>query len=115
MVYAWHLLRLVNQDIKKYIMKNKKEKLAGKDIYIESDLTTNEKFIMGKLKVFANYQKSLNKKVKIAHLKVIVNDIVYVWDENKQDVKEVKATQGTGSNTKVDEMDVASQDEEEKN
>lgn len=59
-----------------------KNKLRGKKIYIDSDLTPQERDIQKKLRQTARKLREEGKNVKIGHMKLIVDGKEMLWNES---------------------------------
>lgn len=65
-------------------MENKK-KLLGTRIFIDNDLTWNERRTREKTLGFAKYLRSQGKKVKIGHNRIIGEHEEWIWDKAEQE------------------------------
>lgn len=70
---------------KKEIMKNK-AKLKEERIYINNDLTIEERNIQKNLVRISKEQKELGKNVKIGYQKLIIEGKTYVWEDAKNGI-----------------------------
>lgn len=84
------LVELTNWKQKSEIMQNKR-KLKGSKIYIEHDLTLEERRIQKEIRRIGKCEKEKGKKVKISYKKIVVEGINYEWSETEQGVVEVEA------------------------
>jgi hypothetical protein len=77
------LVKIEIWEQKKNIMLNKsklKEK-KGERIYIDDDLTKEEKETQKKLRELAREEKDRGKSVKIGYRKIQINGDLLIWDE----------------------------------
>lgn len=73
---------------KERIMKEK-SKLRGRNIFIEHDLTREEREVQRKLREVARREREEGKMVKVGYRKLIVEGKVYkVWNEEKEEIRE---------------------------
>lgn len=78
-LYSWNDKREVLQN------KYKLRKVKDKVIYINDDLTKNEREIQSSIMKRANEEKKAAKQVKVGYQKLIINGTVWKWDkENKK-------------------------------
>lgn len=77
------LVSMENFDKKLGILRSK-TKLKGKKIYIDSDLTSQERDIQRKLRQTANKLREEGKSVKIGHMKLIGDGKEMLWNEKEK-------------------------------
>lgn len=65
---------------KKEIMK-KKSAFKGKKIFIENDMTPEERDIQRKIREKAVEEQKTGKEVKVAYQKLIIDGVLYKWNE----------------------------------
>lgn len=82
-----YLVKMQNFEEKLGILKNK-NKLKGKRIYIDSDLTPREREVQKKLRREMRKLKEEGKVVKIGHMKLIVGGKEMLWNEEEGTIKE---------------------------
>ncbi|CAG5084824.1 Similar to LINE-1 reverse transcriptase homolog (Nycticebus coucang) [Cotesia congregata] len=87
---------LANWELKTGIMKNKKAALKGTEIYIENDLTPEERAIAFKLRECAKVEIGKGKSVKIKSNQLFFDNVRIYWDKNK-----AKLVEKTSEPTKV--------------
>lgn len=80
------IVKMHNWEAKKEIMQQKK-RLYGTKVYIENDLTLKERATQIKLKEIADKLKEEGKRVKIGYKKLIINNVIHIWDEGKEMIK----------------------------
>lgn len=68
------------------VMGNKK-KLKGSKVYIENDLTKEERRIQAEIRKVAQEERKKGKKAVARYNKLLVNDQVWIWDHDKQTIK----------------------------
>lgn len=73
------LVKLENFHEKQEIMKNK-NKLKETDIYIENDLTLDERKIAANIRQIAKEQRRKGKQVKIGYKKMYIDKKLYTWN-----------------------------------
>lgn len=81
------LVKMDNFEDKLSLMKNKmklKNRSGDQKIYLDDDMTTNERKIQFKARQWANDAKKEGKKVKVGYKKIQINDKWHLWDENKE-------------------------------
>lgn len=61
------------------ILKNK-YKLAGQNIYIDSDLTKSEQFIQAEIRKKAREERQHGRKIKVSYQKMMIDGVWYKWD-----------------------------------
>lgn len=61
-----------------------KNKLKGKNVYIDSAMTPNEREIQKILRDFARSESRKGAKVKVKYQKVIINGEAWTWDKKKE-------------------------------
>lgn len=71
-----------------------KSKLKGRDIYIDHDLTKEERDIQRKLRERAKREREESKKVKIGYKKIIIEGKTYIWNEEAEDIEASKYESG---------------------
>lgn len=70
---------------KQEIMKNK-SKLRGRDIFIENDLTLEERKIAAKLRQIAREEREKGKQVRIGYKKIHVDGKLFTWDNRLENL-----------------------------
>lgn len=85
------LVKLSTWEDKKKIMtnKNKLSKSGVKNVYIEDDMTKEERSIQYELRKVAKEMKSKKKIVKMGYQKIFINGEKYEWDTTKNELKKV--------------------------
>jgi len=78
----------------KEIIMKEKSKLKGRDIYIDHDLTKEERDIQRKLRERAKREREEGKKVKIGYKKIIIEGKTYIWNEEAEDIEASKYESG---------------------
>lgn len=91
------LVELGNYQKKQDIMKNK-SRLRGTEIYIENDLTLEERKIAASIRRLAKEERKKGNQVKIGYKRVYVNKKLYTWDNRSETLKE--QDEAIGSQTK---------------
>lgn len=77
-------VELNNADDKIKIMQNKsKLKNLTKRVYINNDLTKEERIIESKIRIKAKEEKAKGNSTKIRHQKLIVNNVIWKWSKDK--------------------------------
>lgn len=80
------LVQLESWEEKMEVMGNKK-KLKGSKVYIENDLTKEERRIQAEIRKVAQEERKKGKKAVARYNKLLVNDQVWIWDYDKQTIK----------------------------
>lgn len=78
-----------NWEQKSLIMQNKRL-LKGSNVYVEHDLTVDERNTQREIRKIAKAEKDKGKNVKIMYRKLIVEGKVFVWDDREQGLVEPK-------------------------
>ncbi|XP_044755086.1 uncharacterized protein KIAA2012-like [Coccinella septempunctata] len=78
---------IASWDQKQNIMKAK-QRLKGKDIYIDNDLTLKERQVQKQILEISRVEKSKEKKVRVGYRKIFIDGKLFVWDDDEQGVKE---------------------------
>lgn len=69
-------------ETKTTIFKSKREKLAGmQGVYIQNDLTQQERIIDFNIRTYAKKERSLNNEVRIGYQKIQINGTWFPWDK----------------------------------
>ncbi|CAD6225655.1 GSCOCG00011849001-RA-CDS [Cotesia congregata] len=76
-------ITLMNSELKKQIMANKKRNLADTRVFIENDLTEQQASEMYNLRLATKEHKLKGDKVKFFRNKVSINDKWMQWDEDQ--------------------------------
>ena len=76
------IANLDNWEQKREIMNNKKNLKSG--IWIENDLTKEEREVQGKLRALAREEKEKGNKVKVGYRKIYIEDSMYRWNEKEK-------------------------------
>lgn len=71
------------------VMKNK-NKLKGRNIFIESDMTKEERKIQYEIRNIARGEIKKGNKTKVSYQKIYINDKVYKWAAEENGVVEVE-------------------------
>lgn len=79
------IVEMTNWEQKQKIMAAK-NKLKGTNIYIENELTWEERKIQWEIRSIAKEMRAAGKRVKIGYQKLISNGEVYVWEKNERGV-----------------------------
>ena len=66
-----------------------KSKLGNKRIYIEDDLTQEERIIQYQLRKIAREKKREKIPVTIGYQKIVINGKVYKWDKEQNKITEI--------------------------
>lgn len=74
------LAKVKNWKEKKDVMKNSRH-LKGTEIYIENDMTLQERKIQKKLRQMARDEKEKGNEAKVGYRKLTINNKVYLWEE----------------------------------
>lgn len=90
------LVELGNYQEKQDIMKNK-SRLKGTEIYVEYDLTLEERKIAAYLRKTAKEEREKGKQVKIGYKKLYVNRKMYVWDSRIEALRDQEETNIPGT------------------
>lgn len=72
---------------KEKIMKEK-SKLRGRNIFVDHDMTKEEREVQRKMRERARRKKEEGKKVKIGYRKITVEGKVYIWNEEEEELRE---------------------------
>jgi hypothetical protein len=83
------LAKIENWERKKNIMLNKsklKERKGGR-MYIDDDLTNEERKTQKKLREVAREERDRGKRVKIGYRKIQINGEWFIWDEREEKPK----------------------------
>lgn len=65
-----------------------KSRLRGRNIFIDHDLTKEEREVQRKLRERVRKEREAGKKAKVGYRKVIIEGKVYMWNEEEEEVKE---------------------------
>ena len=63
-----------------------KYKLKDTEVYIDNDLTWEERKIQREIRSIARAEKEKGKRVKIGYQKIIIGDEIYTWDTKEKGV-----------------------------
>lgn len=85
------IIEMDNWDEKMQVLKNKKKLVKDKEhkIYLDSDLTYNERKIQKKIRDYARIEKSNGANVKIRYQKLQINNTTLKWCHKEQTLLEV--------------------------
>ena len=83
------LMKLENEDYKREIMRNK-YKLKGGNIYIENDLSWEERKVQEKLHRWTKEQKEKSVEVRAGRGRVRVNGVWKLWTEIEMEIEKEK-------------------------
>lgn len=86
------IIELEDWETKEKIMKEKKklrEKYMNK-IYIDHDLTREEREVQRRIRERAKKEREEGKRIKIGYKKINIEGKLYVWSEEMGDLKEKK-------------------------
>lgn len=81
------IVEMEDWQTKEKIMKEK-SKLRGRNIYIDHDMTKEEREVQRKLRERAGREREEGKKVKVGYRKIIVEGKVYIWNEEEEELRE---------------------------
>lgn len=84
------VIQLNSRDIRGKILSEKRSLAANpafKNIYIEWDLTTHERWIAGKIREKAHAAKTGGKNVSYTSNRLTIDNVSYRWDESTQGLK----------------------------
>jgi hypothetical protein len=83
------LAKIESWEQKKNIMLNKSKlkERKGERIYIDDDLTNEERKILKKLREVAREEKDRGKRVKMGYRKIQINGEWFIWDEREVKLK----------------------------
>uniref|UniRef100_A0A6P7FDG7 Uncharacterized protein LOC114328934 n=1 Tax=Diabrotica virgifera virgifera TaxID=50390 RepID=A0A6P7FDG7_DIAVI len=83
-------VEMVNLNKKKEILSNKKKlkDVPGARIFIDEDLTYQERRIQKIIREQAKLERNQGKNVKVAYKKMIVNNQVWVWNRQSETLEE---------------------------
>lgn len=65
-----------------------KSKLRGRNIFIDHDMTKEEREVQRKMRESAKRKREEGKKVKIGYRKITVEGKVYIWNEEEEELRE---------------------------
>lgn len=85
------IVTLENDSIKREVMLNK-SKLKGEQIFIENDLTWEERQIQGRIARWAKEQREKGKEIKIERGKVKIQDKWKYWEDLEKEIEREKET-----------------------
>lgn len=74
---------LDNWEDKIKIMRNK-NRLRQTEIYIENDMTAEEREVQAKIRKLAKEERDKGKKTIVKYRKVIIDGVTLIWDQNKE-------------------------------
>lgn len=83
------ILRLGKEEEKKEVMKNK-NKLKGGNIFIENDLTWEERKLQEKIGKWAKEERNKGREIKMGLGKIRINRIWKFWTEIGKEMEERK-------------------------
>ncbi|XP_011694051.1 PREDICTED: trichohyalin-like [Wasmannia auropunctata] len=81
------LVKLESEGIKREVMRNK-SKLKGESIYIENDLSWEERRIQEKINRWVRGQKGKGIDLKVGHGRVRVGNVWWTWEELEREEEE---------------------------
>lgn len=84
-----NMIRVKLEDGDKHKVMKAKTKLKGKSVFIEDDMTREERSIQFELRKIAREEKKNGKEVKIGYQKLRINKQSWVWDTNLDKLIEV--------------------------
>lgn len=90
--YSITVVEMETWDMKQRVMKNK-NKLKGSHMYIENDLTVEERKIQAQIRAIAKREKEKGKKVKVGYKKITINGEEYDWNQKENGVVAGNSTQ----------------------
>lgn len=91
--YKTCLIKMENSKEKDKIMENKnKLKTRKREIYINNDMTKEERKIQQEIRKIAKIEKSKGKTVRVGYQKVTMDGVVWKWNKEKEILEEVKLT-----------------------
>lgn len=65
-----------------------KSRLKGRNIFIDHDLTKEEREVQRKLRERVGKEREAGKKAKVGYRKIIVEGRVYMWNEEEEELRE---------------------------
>lgn len=77
------LARIDAWEDKIQIMKNK-HKLRKTDVYIENDMTAEEREVQAMIRNFARQEREKGKAAIVKYRKLIIDGVLWVWDNNQK-------------------------------
>lgn len=83
------IVEMKDWEAKQEVMK-KKWRLGKQKIYIDHDLTEEERYVQRKLRERAREERNENKEAKVGYRKIRIQGKWYGWDENKGEIQERK-------------------------
>lgn len=83
------IVELINWEVKEKIMKEKK-KLGGGRVYIDHDMSQEERDVQRKLRERARSEREKGKSVKVGYRKLNIDGKLYIWNEEAREVREKK-------------------------
>jgi hypothetical protein len=98
------LVKIESWEQKKNIMLNKSELKERKDerMYIDDDLTNEERKTQKKLREVAREERDRGKRVKIGYRKIQINREWFIWDE-RGETEEKSLKEGEKKRRRTDE------------
>lgn len=81
------IVEMEDWQAKEKIMKEK-SKLRGRNIFIDHDMTKEEREVQRKLRERAGREREEGKKVKVGYRKIIVEGKIYIWNEEEEELRE---------------------------
>lgn len=81
------IAEMVRWEDKEGIMK-RKEKLVGSGIYIDHDLTREERSVQRKLREIARREREEGRRIKVGYRKIIIEGKTYRWSDEEGDAIE---------------------------
>lgn len=91
------LATVIDWNVKLNIMKLKSTKLQGINVYIENDLTPQERNIEYKLRMASKKVKALGKKVRLSYQKIQIDGAWLPWDKTLNDISKTQISAGPPS------------------
>lgn len=64
-----------------------KKKLYGKQLFIDHDLTHEERDVQAKIRTRAKEEKANGNQVKVGYKKMVVNGTKWVWGKDKSELR----------------------------
>jgi len=81
------IVRVENEDEKAKIMQNK-WKLKGGELWIEDDLTWEERRIKWKLTQIARIEEAKGRRVRIGRGRLWIEGMWWIWDEEREELRD---------------------------
>lgn len=78
------IAKMLSFEDKLRVMKNKSALSKSGKIYLSDDLIKKDQFVQFKAREFAKQKRAEGKDAKVGNKRVVVDDVIFVWDDEGQ-------------------------------